>query len=112
MNKQWAEIKNYALGKNYNLSVVFAGDKLVRNLNKKYRKKNKSTAVLSFPLSKKDGEIFLNKNFIAKEARLIGLSSKKHLDYLFIHSLLHLKGFEHDLEMEKKELKIMKKFKL
>ncbi|MBU1159715.1 rRNA maturation RNAse YbeY [Patescibacteria group bacterium] len=102
MNKQWTEIKNYALGKNYNLSVVFAGDKLIKNLNKKYRKKNKSTTVLSFPLSKKDGEIFLNKN----------LTKKQDKDYLFIHSLLHLKGFEHGLEMEKKELKIMKKFKL
>lgn len=102
MNKRWRELKNSVLGKNFNLSMVYADSGLMRKLNRIYRKKDKPTTVLSFPLSKKDGEIFLNLPLIKKE--------KIDLDYLFIHSLLHLKGFRHGAKMEKKEKSIFKKF--
>ncbi|MBU3925909.1 rRNA maturation RNase YbeY [Patescibacteria group bacterium] len=102
MNKKWQELKNEILGENFNLSLVYATNRLIRKLNKIYRKKDKPTTVLSFPLSKKDGEIFLNLALIKKE--------KINLDYLFIHSLLHLKGFRHGVKMEKKEKSIFKKF--
>lgn len=102
MNKRWQELKNSVLGENFNLSVVYANNALIRKFNRIYRKKDKPTTVLSFPLSKKDGEIFLNLSLIKKE--------KIDLDYLFIHSLLHLKGFRHGAKMEKKEKSIFKKF--
>lgn len=93
MRKKWEEVKNRVLGKNFDLSVVFANDAVMKKLNEVYRKKKGPTDVLSFPLSKTMGEIFINK----KATRP---------DYLFIHSLLHLKGFEHGKKMELEEKKI------
>lgn len=83
----------------WELSVVFAGPALMKNLNKKYRGKNKIVNVLSFMLDKKQGEIFLN-------------SAEKKLPYLFTHACLHLLGYGHkknkDAEvMEKLEKKIL-----
>jgi len=100
MDKKWEEIKNDVLAKNFNLSVVFADSSLIRKLNRRYRKKNKATTVLSFPLSKTDGEIFLNKN----------IKNKKYKNCLFVHSLLHLKGYGHGKKMEKEEKRILEKF--
>lgn len=99
----WEKIKEEILGKKYELSLVFAPSALMKKLNIKYRlpaqagKQNKSAAVLSFPLSKKQGEIFIN------------LSQKKHSPlFLFIHALLHLKGLEHSAKMEEQEEKLKK----
>jgi len=96
MRKRWEKIKNQVLGKKFDLSVVFAGSAMMKKLNEVYRKKKGAAEVLSFPLSKTMGEIFINK----KAARP---------DYLFIHSLLHLKGFKHGKKMEAEEQKIIKK---
>lgn len=97
MKRKWKKIKNEVLGKEYDLSIVFAGNALMKKLNKTYRKKPEAANVLSFPLSRKEGEIFINKK-LAKQ--------KDYIDYLFIHSLLHLKGFKHGKKMEKEEKKI------
>ncbi len=85
-------MKEKILGKDYSLSVVFAGDKRMQTLNKKWRKKDKVADTLSFPYSKKEGEIFINANNTLKE-----------IHFLFIHSLLHLKGLKHGKKMEKEE---------
>jgi len=99
MKRRWEKIKNQVLGKEYDLSLVFADNVLMKELNKTYRKKGGSANVLSFPLSKTMGEIFINK----KAARP---------DYLFLHSLLHLRGFEHGRKMDDEEKKIIKNLKL
>ena len=95
-------IKNTVLGKNYELSLVFCGDKLSKRLNKTYREKNKPTNVLSFPISKNTGEIFINLS------HLKGFS----IGHLFIHGLYHLKGFDHGDTMERAEKVLRKKFKI
>jgi ssRNA-specific RNase YbeY (16S rRNA maturation enzyme) len=95
----WQKIKEKVLGKKYELSLVFAGNALMKKLNLKYRRKNKIASVLSFPLSKKQGEIFIN------------LSQKKHFPiFLFIHALLHLKGLEHSAKMKEQEQELMKRY--
>lgn len=86
----WEKITKTVLSKNYNLSLVLAGNGLLKNLNKKYRKKNKTADTLSFALDKNNGEVFLNIN-----------NSPAQLAFLFIHSLLHLKGHEHGREMSR-----------
>ena len=53
-------MKEKILGKNYILSVVFVGKKRSQMLNKIYRGINKPTDILSFPIDKKEGEIFIN----------------------------------------------------
>ncbi len=95
----WGKIKEKVLGRKYELSVVLAGNALMKKLNLKYRRKNKIAAVLSFPLSKKEGENFIN------------LSQKQHSPlFLFIHALLHLKGLEHSVKMKGQEQKLMKRY--
>ncbi len=103
MRSKWKDIKNQVLGKKYDLSVVFVGDEIMKNLNKIYRKKDKIANVLSFPLSKENGEILINDKF-KKE--------KEYSDYLFMHSLLHLKGLRHGKKMEKEEKELIKKFNI
>lgn len=95
----WRKIAEEVLGKKYDLSLVFAADTLMKKLNSQYRRKNRPASVLSFPLSKNEGEIFIN------------LAQKKHTPLLlFIHALLHLKGFEHGAKMKEQEKKLMKNY--
>ncbi|MEW5908060.1 MAG: rRNA maturation RNase YbeY [Patescibacteria group bacterium] len=110
MNKKWKKIKEAVLGKDFELSLVFTDSKLMRRLNEKYRGKRKVTTVLSFPLSKKTGEIFLNLPLIKKEAKKLELDAEQYKIYLFIHSLLHLKGYRHGKEMNRKEQKILRNY--
>lgn len=95
-------IKDAVLGENYELSLVFCGSKLSRKLNNIYRKKDKQTNILSFPISKNSGEIFINLS------HLNGFS----VGHLFIHGLMHLNGFEHGDTMEQAESILRKKFKI
>ncbi|TSD02611.1 MAG: putative rRNA maturation factor [Parcubacteria group bacterium Athens0714_16] len=108
----FVNLKNEIVGKNYNLSLVFIGDKLSKKLNKKYRRKDKKANVLSFSLTNTDGEIFININETKKQSKINGYNFNNFLKYLFIHSLLHLKGYEHSSKMESEEKKICKKFKI
>lgn len=105
-------IKNIVLGKKYNLSLVFIGDKLSKKLNKKYRNKDKATNILSFPLSKSEGEIFINYPFSKKQAKKTKNEFSNFIGFLLIHGLFHLKGLEHSSKMDSKESRVRKKFKL
>ena len=98
------------LGGSFDLSVVIAGDKLMERLNTVYRKKEGTTNVLSFPLSDDSGEIFINRTLAKKEAKEAGVSEKDYTEYLLLHSLLHLKGFDHGAKMKKKEDNLLRKY--
>jgi len=104
------KIKEAALGKKYNLSLVFIGDKRSRFLNKTYRQKDKPTNILSFTLDKNEGEIFINLAKAKKEAKQFERNFKNFVAFLFIHGLMHLKGFDHGSRMEKAEEKLRKQF--
>ena len=99
-----------ALGKNYDLSLVICGDALVRAINKKYRRKTYAANVLSFPLDKNEGEIFLNVRAAQREAKKCGVSTRERLALLFVHGLFHLKGWKHGDNMEGEERKVLKNF--
>jgi len=106
------KIKEAVLGKKYNLELIFIGNTLSKTLNKKYRGKNKPANILSFPISENDGEIFIDLKEIKKKAELFGENYKTFTGLLFIHGMLHLKGFEHGSRMESEEIKIRKKFNI
>lgn len=101
-NIRWEKIKNGILGKEYDLSLVFADNSLMKKINRQYRKKNKIANTLSFVFDKHAGEIFLNNN----RRKL-----KNELLFLYIHSLLHLKGCRHNEEMREKESVYLNRFK-
>ena len=109
--------------KKNSVSLSFAGDKKIIELNDLYRKKNSPTNVLSFP-SLKDGT---NENFLGdiifaaetifKEAKRDKKSFHDHLIHLFIHSFLHLLGYDHQTQdeakiMEKLEIEILQSLKI
>lgn len=115
--KLWKEMKEKVLGKNYELSLVFIGDKKSKSLNKIFRNKNYSADILSFPVDKDFGEIFINFPKTKKSCKKFDRNQQNFIDFLFIHGLAHLKGYDHmnekDAEdMEKFEEKIRKKFKI
>src|SRR4051812_43833928 len=87
--------KNKILGKKYNLSVAIVGEKLIQNLNKKYRKINKPTDVLSFSLDKNSGEIFICLKQTKKMSKEFNRSYENFLKFLVVHSMVHLLGFDH-----------------
>ncbi len=103
-------MKNHVLGKNYDLSFVIVGDKLMRKLNKERRNVDKNTDILSFSITDEVGEIFLNLNSAKKEAQKFDRDFKNFLGFLFIHGLFHLKGMAHGSKMEGQESRVRKLF--
>ena len=103
-------------------SLLLSGPKEIKNLNKKFRKKNKSTDVLSFPFYEKNqlnnkireekevylGDIIINLSQVKKKNNKAKF--KEELNKLWIHGLLHLLGYDHKsnsqyLQMQKLEKK-------
>ena len=112
---QFEEIARAVLGPQYELSVVVCGDCLARRINRETRKKTYAPNVLSFPLEKNSGEIFLNLRKAEREARAIGVSTRERFALLFVHGLYHLKGLDHENEsatkkMEALEMKTLRRF--
>jgi rRNA maturation RNase YbeY len=105
-------IKNKILGSDYILSLVFIGNTRSRSLNKAYRKKNKPANVLSFPLGKNEGEIFIDLAHARKEAKNFDDTYPHFVGFLFIHGLLHLKGYAHSSKMEHEEKRFRKMFRI
>jgi len=100
---RFAKLKNDILGKDYSLSIALVSEKKSREINKKYRKKDKSTNVLSFALHKNEGELVLCKAVIKREAKNLGKNFEQLLGFLVIHGMLHLKGMRHGSIMERAE---------
>ena len=104
------KIKNKVMGEDYELSLIFVGAKKMRSLNKTHRSKDYTTDVLSFPLEKKMGEVFINEEVSNKKSKSFDRTPKNYLLFIFIHSLFHLKGFDHGSRMESKEIEVRKSF--
>lgn len=104
------EMAEDVLGTGYELSLVLCGDALAQRMNREYRKKTYYPNVLSFPLDKRSGEIFLNLRKAAREARQYRVSVVNRSAFLFVHALWHLKGFDHGDTMDRREDQTLKKF--
>ncbi len=110
--------KNKKLKKNVYFTLLLSGEKEIKNLNKKFRNKNKATDVLSFPFYKKKelkkrlinekeiylGDIIINLNEIKDKKKLKNF--KAEFNNLWIHGLVHLFGHDHKKE---KDFLVMKK---
>src|SRR4030042_115583 len=92
--------------KKLDLSIVLVSSAEIKELNKKYRKKNKATDVLSF-LYDDSGEIVICLKEVRQNAKKFGFPFKTELAKVLIHSVLHLLGYEH--EKYKKQAAIMDK---
>jgi len=108
---EFEKIKNDILGKKYSLSIAYVSEKKSKEINKKYRKIDKPTNVLSFALSKNEGEILLCKSIIKKELKKFDRNFDQLLGFLVIHGMLHLKGMKHGAKMEAAENKYLSRTK-
>jgi len=106
----FVDMKETILGKTYDLSIAFVTKKKSRELNARYRGKDKPTNILSFSLSKKSGEIIIHLPTVRRDAINFGKTFDTFLGFLVIHGMLHLKGYEHGGIMERAEEKFSKKF--
>lgn len=97
-------------GEDYELSVVIVGKKRMRTLNRTHRNKDYTTDILSFPIDKSAGEIFINLDACKKKAREFDRTFENYLEFLFIHGLVHLLGFDHGSKMENKERAVRQQF--
>ena len=91
------------LNKKITLTVLLSNNKNIKKLNKVFRKKNKSTDILSFPLDKKIkiskttylGDIIISYNYLDKPRSQDLKLFKEKVIKIFIHGFLHLLGFDH-----------------
>jgi len=89
--------------KKVSLTILLSNNKNIKKLNKKFRNKNKSTDVLSFPAEKKInikkspyiGDIVVSYEFMNKPKVLNILEFNIKVTKIFIHGFLHLLGYDH-----------------
>jgi probable rRNA maturation factor len=108
----FVQIKNKILGKKYELDLVFVNEKKIHALNKTYRKVDSSTDILSFPINKDAGEIFICQKIAKIKAKDFEREYNNFISFLFIHGCVHLLGYDHGNKMEKIEGKYRKVFKI
>ena len=89
--------------KSKNFTIFLTNNKTMKELNKKFRNKNKPTDILSFPFEKKInikkssylGDIVISYEFVDKPKKLNNLEFKDKVIKIFIHGFLHLLGYDH-----------------
>ena len=80
------------------VTLALVPDSRVRALNRRYRKKNASTDVLSFPAEEPGtlGDIVIASGVARRQARMAGHAFGTELRVLALHGLLHLLGYDHE----------------
>lgn len=106
------------------IDLTLCYNETIQQYNKAYRQQDKATDVLSFPLTSDIvtnesllplGAIVISMDFVMRKAKEYEHSNESEMTLLFIHGLLHLIGYDHEVdngEMREKEALIIKKFNL
>ncbi|MEW6007994.1 MAG: rRNA maturation RNase YbeY [bacterium] len=99
-------------GKEGEISIAFVNDNEMRDLNKRFKGKDRPTDVLAFLLNPKSqilnpkflfGEVIISTERAKRQAREYGISFIEEIITLLIHGLLHLLGYKHSKMMKQKE---------
>jgi probable rRNA maturation factor len=96
------------------VDVLITGNARVRELNRRFRRKNKPTDVLSFPRAE-GGDIAISFDIARENARHFGHSSTDELKVLVLHGMLHLAGYDHERDngrMAAREARLRAQLKL
>lgn len=102
------------------IELIITDNCEIQNLNKEHRGIDKPTDVLSFPLefefeNMPIGSIIISIDFVQQKAKEYGHSELDEFKLLFIHGLLHLVGYDHEIdsgEHREKEEELIEKFAL
>ncbi len=97
---------------NVEVSVLLVDNQEIKKLNKEWRKKDKPTDVLSFPVDEETpygcrllGDIVISIPYAKEHAKEFGNTFQEEMVRLLAHGLLHLLGYDH--EKSEEEAKIM-----
>ena len=115
-------LKTEGLSLDYEISISFVGKDEIHKLNKEYRKVDRPTDVLSFPMDADFfiegidtmlGDIVICMDIAKEQAEEFGHSLDREIMYLTAHSCLHLLGYDHmdkeeKLAMRSREKEVMK----
>ncbi len=108
----------------YEVSISFVNDEEIRSLNKEYRGIDKATDVLSFPMLEFTeeeqeeeeegaeyideelalGDIVISMEKTLEQAKEYGHSFERELAFLLVHGMLHLLGYDHEVEATEGEM--------
>ena len=98
------------------LSITLVGDATIRKLNREYRRKDRPTDVLSFPLGDGAsqpllGDVVISVATAKRQAAEYDATLQRELERLLIHGILHLLGHDHHkpgerLRMEREEKRL------
>ena len=116
------------------MTITFTTPEEIRKINKKYRKIDKATDVLSFPMFEKAeldekikngdfpyedvlGDVIISIEKVREQAEEYGHSFERELSYMLVHGFYHLMGYDHIKEEDKKimrpkEEKILNELKI
>ncbi len=98
------------------VDLLFVDNETIREMNREYRDKDSATDVLSFPMYEADeeiddegeilfGDIVISLERAQEQCEEYGHSLEREVMYLLVHGLLHLAGYDHMEEEEKKEMR-------
>ena len=96
--------------------VALSSDAEVARLNATYRGKQSATNVLSFPAGpapagggdvRQLGDLVLAAETVTSEAAELGLPFEHHLQHLVVHGLLHLLGYDHEMDAEAEKMEAL-----
>jgi len=111
------------------LSLLLVGDRAMRRLNRRYRRKDRTTDVLAFPARKISsrltphasrftssllGDVVMSLPQAARQAKQAGHSLEREVAVLITHGLLHLMGYDHERSarearrMSRRELAVLR----
>ena len=104
------------------MTITFTTPEEIRKINKKYRKIDRATDVLSFPMFEKEeldekiknkdflyedvlGDIIISIEKVREQAEEYGHSFERELSYMLVHGFYHLMGYDHIEEEDKKVMR-------
>ncbi len=130
LRKNCQNLLNFLKYDDFDLGIWLTTNKTIKKYNKRFRKKDKPTNILSFPFhtklkagkriipkleeDKNLGDLIISLELVKYEATTLGKSINEHLATLIVHGIAHLLGFDHktpkeSLSMNKFEQKLLAK---
>lgn len=106
------------------VTVLFVSDRVMRELNRRWRGKRGTTDVLSFPAGQDEferaagatlGDVVISVERAGRQAEEHGLSFEREVEQLILHGMLHLCGYDHeqdDGEMNALELRLRRRLRI
>jgi probable rRNA maturation factor len=108
-----------AAGLDGEVGVLLTGDEAIRSLNRKYRRQDKATDVLSFPAGDTTdtlvGDLVISLETALRQAQERGHTLEMEIQVLLLHGLLHLAGYDHETDdgaMHRKERRLRRELGL